>query len=191
MSHSVPEKIKMKTTSFCNIVLLAATVLLAACTTYPKPSYKYVAASPTDPEFEFQSEFGVNTGFIAKYRNPDSNRCTDYDTVPYLQQPDSYLRSEDSKAVWKVSAPADQKFVIFGGWHIRPQTMPTGVGAMATSVYYPGSRCEVAAQAVVPKAGEKYLVKLLADGPKSCKIVITFRDGRPAPVTRVPECTRK
>lgn len=172
------------------LVVFAGVALLSACTTYPKPSYKYVAASPTDPEFEFQSEFGVNTGFIAKYRNPDSNRCTDYDTVPYLQQPDSYLRSEDSKTIWKVSAPPDQQFVIFGGWHIRPQTMPTGVGAMATSVYYPGSRCEVAAQAVIPKAGEKYLVKLFADGPKSCKLVITFRDGGPAPVTKVQECSR-
>ncbi|MEO7886127.1 MAG: hypothetical protein ABI893_07825 [Polaromonas sp.] len=178
-------------TSAKRLSVLALVGLLAACTTYPKPSYNYVAASPDDPEFEFQSEFGVNTTFIAKYRKPDSNRCTDYDTVPYLQQPDSYLRSEDSKAVWKVSAPPDQKFVIFGGWHIRPQTMPTGIGAMATSVYYPGSRCEVAAQAVVPKAGEKYLVKLLADGPKSCKLVITFRDGKAAPVTKEPECIRK
>ena len=118
----------MKTNSFgCNMVLLAATVLLTACVTYPKPSYKYVAASPTDPEFEFQSEFGVNTTFIAKYRNPGSNRCTDYDTVPYLQQADSYLRSEDSKSVWKVSAPPDQPFVIFGGWYIRPQTMTNGI----------------------------------------------------------------
>lgn len=167
---------------------LALVALLAACTTYPKPSYNYVAASPDDPEFEFQSEFSVNTYFMAKRANTSSNLCRDFDRVAYLQHQDSYLRDKDDKSIWKISAPPEKEILISGSWAIRPESSSINSGALIATTYYPGSSCPSITKSIVPKAGEKYLVKLESAGARACKLSITLKNGKPVESRDVARC---
>ena len=168
--------------------VLALVALLAACTTYPKPSYNYVAASPDDPEFEFQSEFGVNTYFMAKVEKTKSNQCRDFDRVAYLQQQDSYFRDKNDKSIWKISAPPEKEVLISGSWVIRPENSSINTGALIATTYYPGSSCPSITKAVLPKAGEQYLVRLESAGTKACKLSITLKNGKPVESRDVPGC---
>lgn len=175
-------------TSAKKISALALVALLAACTTYPKPSYNYVAASPDDPEIEFQSEFGVNTYFMAKREKTASNQCRDFDRVAYLQRQDSYLRDKDDKSVWKISAPPEKEILISGSWAIRAESSSINSGALISTTYYPGSNCPSITKSIVPKAGEKYLVKLESAGARACKLSITSKNGKPVESRDAPRC---
>ena len=178
--------------SFSTLTFMMAAFWLGGCAYdgagYPKPEYNYTP-KPGDPEFFFESEFGINSQFKAKTEAvQDGDGCLDTKRVAYLQQMDSYLRRADAPGPWKIAAPVDKPILIAGQWTRYSSAGYDYLSQRKTVT--PATSCPWVAKILTPKPGAKYRVRLSNAGPMMCALSITSMDGSPVETKDALSCRR-
>lgn len=169
------------------LVFLGLMIAVSGCVTRPKPQYDYVG-QPGDPEFLLESDFGVDSNFMA-LQDPEAynNSCMVRQRVAYLQAMDSYYKNSNLPGPWKIVSPAGKAIVISGGWSKYGTTSYSGSYKTISA----GTRCVLANKLIIGERDKKYRVHLREGVNGYCSLDVSALDGSSVLVKDYPNCVFK